>query len=41
MKKKVFAVLLAAISCLAVPVTAIAEEAEQAITVNLDRKSVV
>ena len=35
MKKKVFAVLLAAISCLAVPVTAIAEEAEQAITVNL------
>ncbi len=35
MKKKVFAVLLAAISCLAVPATAIAEEAEQAITVNL------
>ena len=35
MKKKGLAVLLAAVSCLAVPVTAMAEEAEQTITVNL------
>ena len=35
MKKKSLAVLLAAVSCLAVPVTAMAEEAEQTITVNL------
>lgn len=35
MKKKIIAVFLAAVSCLAVPVTAMAEETEQAITVNL------